>query len=232
MSKEETTGSNSEDSSIRSSQGNCRPIFALGKNDTIKYMHDFQRTNKIANSAFEDDEFDLVQKALYALGPPIDVLASLNADSVQRASMQMLQPGWWINNEIINYFLKKCLAKRDKSLCAKQPGRKRKYFFNSYFVQTMFDNKNSNLAKRGKYNYNNVERWSKKVPGKDIFGLKYVVCLINLDNMHWTSAMIFVEERKIQYYDSMGGMEWTKLEGLLQYLKDEHKAKKGKELEG
>ncbi|KAL7464070.1 hypothetical protein ACHAXS_005764 [Conticribra weissflogii] len=113
--------------------------------------------NKIANSAFEDDEFNLVQKVLYALGPPNNVLASLNVNSVERASMQTLQLGRWINNEIVNSFLKNCLAKRDKLLCAKQPGRKRLHFFNGYFVQTMFDNKNSNLAKRGKYNYNNVE---------------------------------------------------------------------------
>ncbi|KAL7468672.1 hypothetical protein ACHAXS_010029 [Conticribra weissflogii] len=178
------------------------------------------------------DEQYLVQKALYAIGPPDDVLASLDADSVQRASMQTLQPGRWINDEIINYFLKNCLAKRDELLCSTQPGRKRSHFFNSYFVQTMFDDKNVNPAKRGKYNYNNVKRWSKKVPGKDIFNLKYVVCPINLDNMHWTSAVMFMEERKIRYYDSMGGTEWTKLEGLLQYVKDEHKAKKGKELEG
>ena len=32
-------------------------------------------------------------------------------------------------------------------------------------------------------------------------------------------------------FDSMGGTDRSKLEGLLQYLKDEHKAKKGKELD-
>jgi len=178
------------------------------------------------------EEQYLVQKALYAIGPPDDILASLDADSVQRASMQTLQPGRWINDEIINYFLKNCLAKRDELLCSTQPGRKRSHFFNSYFVQTMFDDKNSHPAKRGRYNYNNVKRWSKKVPGKDIFNLRYIVCPINLDNMHWTSAVIYMEDKKICYYDSLGGTEWTKLEGLLEYVKDEHKAKKGKELEG
>ena len=45
-------------------------------------------------------------------------------------------------------------------------------------------------------------------------------------------AIIFMKERRIQYYDSFGGTDERKLKGLLQYLKDEHKAKKGKELEG
>jgi sentrin-specific protease 1 len=35
-----------------------------------------------------------------------------------------------------------------------------------------------------------------------------------------------MELKKIQYYDSMGGTDYKKLEGLLQYLKDEWVAKK------
>jgi sentrin-specific protease 1 len=177
------------------------------------------------------EEESIVQNALYGIGPPNDILASQDADSVQRSSMQRLQPGQWLNDEIINYFLKNCLAKRDEKLCASQPGRKRSHFFNSYFVQTLFDEKNNNAALRGKYAYKNVKRWSKKVPGKDVFNLKYIFCPINVDNMHWTSAVIFMEEKKIQYFDSMGGTEMNKLEGLLEYLKDEWRAKKGGEMD-
>ena len=116
-------------------------------------------------------------------------------------------------------------------LCVKLPGRKRSHFFNTFFVQTLFDEKNKKANLRGKYNYGNVERWSKKVPGKDIFNLKYIVCPINLGNRHWTSAVIFIEEKRIQYYDSLGGTDTAKLEGLLQYLKDEYMSKKGEELD-
>ncbi|KAL7467799.1 hypothetical protein ACHAXS_008052 [Conticribra weissflogii] len=89
----------------------------------------------------------------------------------------------------------------------------------------MFDDKNVNKKKRGKYDYNNVKTWSTKVPGKDIFNLKYIVCPINLNNKHWTLAVIFAEERQIRYYDSMGRTDQTKLEGLLRYLRDEHQAR-------
>jgi sentrin-specific protease 1 len=179
-----------------------------------------------------DEEESIVQKALYGIGPPNEILASHEADSVQRSSLQRLQPGQWLNDEIINYFLKNCLAKRDEKLCSLQPGRKRSHFFNSYFVQTLFDEKNNNPALRGRYSYKNVKRWSKKVPGKDIFNLKYIFCPINLDNMHWTSAVIYMEEKKIQYYDSLGGTDRKKLEGLLEYVKDEWKVKKGSEMDG
>ena len=177
------------------------------------------------------DEARIVERALYGKGLPSEVLASQGADSIQRDSMQTLQPGQLLNDEVINYFLKNCLAKRDEMLCAKQPGRKRSHFFNSFFVQTMFDDKNDNFDLRGRYNYKNVRRWSKKVPGKDIFNLKYIFCPINIDVMHWTSACIFMEEKKIRYFDSMGGSGRAKLKGLLQYLKDEWKAKKGGEMD-
>ena len=176
------------------------------------------------------EEQHIILEAMEGIGNPAEILQKSDADSVQRGSMQTLRDGQWLNDEVINYFLKNCLAKRDELLCAKQPGRKRSHFFNSFFVQTLFDEKNNNPNLRGKFSYKNVKRWSKKVPGKDIFNLKYIFCPINLDNMHWTSAVIFMEEKKIQYFDSMGGTDMSKLEGLLQYLKDEHKAKKGGEM--
>ena len=178
-----------------------------------------------------DEEQQIVKSVIHGIGPVAEILVRQDADSVQRGSMQTLQPNTWLNDEIVNYFLKNCLAKRDEKLCAEQPGRKRSHFFNSFFVQTMFDEKNLNPSLRGKYNYKNVKRWGKKVPGKDIFKLRLIVCPINLDNMHWTSAIIFMESKKIQYFDSMGETDTSKLEGLLQYLKDEHKAKKGTELD-
>ena len=201
------------------------------------YMDEAAKNREAKESAMKlmrpltNEEQHIVDSAIHGIGPVAEVLVRQDADSVQRGSMQTLQPNTWLNDEIINYFLKNCLAKRDEKLCAKQPGRKRSHFFNSFFVQTMFDEKNLDPSLRGEYNYENVKRWGKKVPGKDIFNLRYIICPINIDNMHWTSAIIFMESKKIQYFDSMGDTEMSKLEGLLQYLKDEHKAKKGTELD-
>ena len=178
-----------------------------------------------------EEEQEIVDSAVNGIGPLAETLARQDANSVQRSSMQRLQPGTWLNDELINYYLKICLTKRDEMLCAKQPGRKRSHFFSSFFVQTMFDEKNKDRKLQGKYNYNNVKRWGRKVPGKDIFNLKYIVVPINLGNLHWTSAVIFMEEKKIQYFDSMGGTDEAKLWGLFQYLKDEYKVKKGREMD-
>jgi len=43
--------------------------------------------------------------------------------------------------------------------------------------------------------------------------------------MHWICAVVFMQEKRIQVYDSMGGGE-EYLPHLMQYLKDEHKDKK------
>jgi hypothetical protein len=69
-------------------------------------------------------------------GSPLEILASHEGDSVKRKSMQTLRPGIWLNDEVINYFLKNCLKNRDIKKCAKEQGRRRSHFFNSFFVQT------------------------------------------------------------------------------------------------
>ncbi len=33
-----------------------------------------------------------------------------------------------------------------------------------------------------------------------------------------------MEANKIRYFDSLGGTDWKKLEGLLEYVKDEYRA--------
>ena len=83
-------------------------------------------------------------------------------------------------------------------------------------------------GKSNKYNYANVRGWSKKVPGGDIFDLKYILCPYNYDNLHWTLAVIFMEEKRVQWYDSCGGTVKRILDGLIRYLKDKFFHKKGR----
>ena len=172
----------------------------------------------------------IVRTALYGDGSATEILASHEAGSVQRSSMQRLQPGQWLNDETMYYFPKVCLVMLDAELCAADPERNPSQYFSSHFCQLLFDEKNKNPSLRGKYSYNNVKSWSNKVQGKDIFKLRCIFCPINIDNLHWTLAVIFMEEKMIQYYDSLGGTDRVKLEGLLEYIKDEYKAKNGGEM--
>jgi sentrin-specific protease 1 len=62
--------------------------------------------------------------------------------------------------------------------------------------------------------------------GKDIFNLSKIIFPINQGNQHWTSAVIYMEDQRIQYYDSLGGSGKMYLQVLLKYLEDEHLDKK------
>jgi hypothetical protein len=63
----------------------------------------------------------MVFEANEGIGPMTEILASHSHcdDSVQRGSMRTLCPGIWLNDEVINYYLKNCLAKCDELICAR-----------------------------------------------------------------------------------------------------------------
>ena len=47
---------------------------------------------------------------------------------------------------------------------------------------------------------NEVKILSKTIPGKDIFAFGKVFFMRNVDDIHWTCALIFMKEKNIQYY--------------------------------
>ena len=80
---------------------------------------------------------------------------------------------------------------------------------------------------RDKYNYKNIKRWSKKIPGKNIFNLERVFVPINVENQHWVLGVIHIEKMIIELLDSSIGTEMSdEIKsydfGLLQYVKDEY----------
>jgi sentrin-specific protease 1 len=171
-----------------------------------------------------DEENDIVQEALYGNGMPTEKVATSETDSVQRKSMQTLRPCAWLNDEVIHYFLH-VLSMRDEALSNRIPGRKRSHFFKSFFFTKLLDEGATNT-----YRYSNVKRWSKKVPGKDIFQLDKIFFVCNISGMHWTCVCAFMKEKRIQFYDSMGGSGHDYVEGVFQYFQDEWKSKHGGEL--
>jgi sentrin-specific protease 1 len=178
------------------------------------------------------EEQQIVKEAMYGMGPSNEVIVKSGADSVQRGSIQTLLPGQWLNDEVIHYFYE-MLAKRDEEMCQHDPSRKRCHFFKSFFITTLLNQGHSNPDLDGKYDYQNVKGWSERVvPGKDLFNLDKFVFPINEGRMHWVCAVAFMQEKRIQMYDSMGSDGMHFLESLLQYIKDEHQAKKGTPLPG
>jgi len=170
-----------------------------------------------------EDEREIVETAIDGVGPGDEIVAQAGTDSVQRASMQTLKPGIWLNDEIIHYFYL-LLAKRDEDLCKFDPSRKRSHFFKSFFITNLLNEGNASCY--GKYEYRNVKRWSKKVPGKDIFNLDKILFPINIGKMHWICAAIFMKKKRIEIFDSMGSNGNKYLRALFRYIQDEHLDKK------
>jgi len=173
-----------------------------------------------------EEEQGIVNAAMDGNGPPGEVLAKVGTDSVQRQALHSLRPSQWLNDEVIHYFYG-MLQKRDEELCRLNPNRKRSHFFKSFFMTNLLNKGNSDASLDGKYTYDNVKRWSKKVPGKDIFELDKIFFPINEDQVHYMCAVISMTEKKIYMYDSMGSSGTSYLESLFQYIQDEHQDKKG-----
>jgi sentrin-specific protease 1 len=146
---------------------------------------------------------------------------------VKRDSLQTLRPGVWLNDELICFYLRHCLCKRDEALFNEQKVSKRSHFFNTHFWKSLHDQYNPDLGVRDKYNYKNIKRWSKKIPGNNIFDLERVFVPINVENQHWVLGVIHIEKMIIEFLDSSIGTTMSdEIKsygiGLLQYVKDEY----------
>ncbi len=53
---------------------------------------------------------------------------------------------------------------------------------------------------------------------------------IHINDLHWRMAIIFVQLKPIQYYDSLGGGGRSHLETLLRYVADVHQRTRGSSL--
>ena len=112
-----------------------------------------------------EPDLQRLAEAMDETNDPDDVLAQYEQDTCSRQSLETLQPGAWLNDEVIHYFL--CmLTVRDESLC-RTSGRRRSHFFKSFFMTKLCNDYDA--YNPGVYSYKNVKRWSKKVPGEWVY---------------------------------------------------------------
>jgi Ulp1 family protease len=187
-----------------------------------------EEANVMASSLLrplDEEEQAIVDDAMYGKGSLSDVIAQADSDVVVRESMRRLQPGQWLNDEVIHYFLI-MLAKRDEGLAKQDPSRSRCHFFKSFFITKLLNEGHADPEVDGTYEYRNVKRWSKKVPGKDLFKLNKIFFPINVGGAHWICVVAFMLEKRIETFDSLGGSGTMYMEAIFKYLQDEHLDKK------
>jgi len=118
----------------------------------------------------------------------------------------------WLNDEVINFYMQMIVARSENN----KENFRSVYSFSTFFYPRLMD-----------AGYNAVKRWTKKV---DLFSYSLVLVPVHL-GMHWCLATIDMDSKSIVYYDSMGGNNKGALRGLTNYLSEEHKTKKGSELD-
>ena len=118
----------------------------------------------------------------------------------------------WLNDEVINFYMQMIVARAESN----QENFRSVYAFNTFFYPRLMDK-----------GYSMVKRWTKKV---DLFSYSLVLIPVHL-GMHWCLATVDMDRKSIIYYDSMGGNNRAAVQGLATYLQEEHKSKKGTELD-
>jgi len=125
----------------------------------------------------------------------------------------------WLDDEVINFFFQ-LLKQRDDALvaaaAAKGEERRKNWFFSSFFISKLLDDDNG-------YNHAKVKRWSSNAG--DLFTYDKVFFPQNIDNSHWCLAVIHMQDKKIEYFDSSSGTGRAYLPHLLRYLKDDQQHK-------
>ena len=160
-----------------------------------------------------------------------EVVVKCGAQELTRECMVKLYHKQWLNDQVINGYIQHGLSRRDEVI-SKRGGGPRSWFLSSFFVSALLQTRHPRASKRYQYKHKAVARWSKKVPGGDIFSLKRIFFPINFANKHWMLAVACIQERRILFFDSFGRDKGdVYLRAIARYLRKEHKRRKGTSLD-
>lgn len=149
---------------------------------------------------------EVIQRARRSKG---EVLVDSHKIQITRKDINTLNGLNWLNDEIINFYFEMIQERSaEKGL--------KVYATNTFFYPKMME-----LGQPA------LKRWTKRV---DIFEKDIMLIPVYL-GMHWCLAVVDFRKPGVYYYDSMGGNNKKCLITLLKYIQDEHRDKKGKELD-
>ncbi|KAM6912845.1 sentrin-specific protease 2 [Xenentodon cancila] len=158
-----------------------------------------------------------VSRALAQSDPNLVLSAAFKLRITQR-DLVTLQEGSWLNDEVINFYLS-LITERSSG----EAGRLKVYTFSTFFFPKL---RGGGSGQAG--GHAAVKRWTKAV---DLFLFDLILVPLHL-GVHWAMAVIDLKSKTVKSYDSMGQRHDDICSLLLLYLKEEHKTKKGRELDG
>ena len=158
-----------------------------------------------------------VDEAL-ASGDGSEVLASSTFTNIEvrRTDMACLEGLGWLNDEVINYYMG-MLQQRELRANPRKP---KSHFFNTFFY--------AKLAGDSGYKYKDVRRWTtpKRLDHYDsILDCEKLIVPIH-QGVHWVLGVIHLTEKRLEFFDSMGGSDNGALAYLARYVTDEFQDKR------
>ncbi|XP_076604522.1 sentrin-specific protease 2 isoform X1 [Chaetodon auriga] len=157
-----------------------------------------------------------VSCALAQSDPNLVLSAAFKLRITQR-DLATLQEGGWLNDEVINFYLSLVMER-----CSGDAAALKVYSFSTFFFPKL---RGGGGGQAG--GHTAVKRWTKAV---DLFLYDLILVPLHL-GIHWAMAVIDFKSKTVKSYDSMGQRHDDICSLLLLYLKEEHKAKKGRELD-
>ncbi|KAH9203827.1 hypothetical protein DL95DRAFT_377443, partial [Leptodontidium sp. 2 PMI_412] len=106
--------------------------------------------------------------------PLVYPFRSKNQATVKFQDLKTLDEGEWINDEIVNFYLRYLVCRLEES---RPDIAKRLHIFNSFFYETLTRNTNGT-----RINYEAVRKWVKE--DDDLFTSDYVIVPVH-ENSHW-----------------------------------------------
>ncbi|XP_056248822.1 sentrin-specific protease 2 [Seriola aureovittata] len=157
-----------------------------------------------------------VSGALAQSDPNLVLSAAFKLRITQR-DLATLQEGGWLNDEVMNFYLSLVVER-----CSGEAAGLRVYSFSTFFFPKLRGGGGGQAGGHAA-----VKRWTKAV---DLFLYDLILVPLHL-GVHWAMAVIDFKSKTVKSYDSMGQRHDDICSQLLLYLKEEHKAKKGRELD-
>ncbi|XP_056282997.1 sentrin-specific protease 2 isoform X1 [Pseudoliparis swirei] len=148
---------------------------------------------------------------------PNRVLSAAFKLRITQRDLATVQEGGWINDEVINFYLSLVMER-----CSSEAAGLKIYSFSTFFFPKL---RGGGGGPAG--GYPAVKRWTKAV---DLFLYDLVLVPLHL-GVHWAMAVIDFKSRTVMSYDSMGQRHDDVCSLLLLYLKEEHRSKRGRELD-
>ena len=151
---------------------------------------------KNAKLEFSEENSEYIDNIFNGVDSQDVVIEKFNIP-IKKDSFRRLRPGNWLNDELINFYVE-LLNERDVSLSAKYPDRKKSVYFSTYFTEKLMG------SSKNEFIYDNVKRWlHKRKSNTCIFECDKVFVPINITQTHWVLVVIFVQEKRIAYFNSL-----------------------------